>query len=302
MNSGKRREPVLLYGVALTAGGVFLTVTGVRNGDPLRLVVGIVGVLFFGLSTVALLAQKFGLLPNLQQRAVSRSRTRKARAASTFVYEAPRPELSSEAKEKLGNAVSLLAFYGVFGPEVPSVEQLEAAAADHGEPVVIDSVLSSVFSAPFYGVDFAIGRYTANLYMHSWKVEQTAEVIERQVTDLVELCNGELTVDDLEIDLSQSPLVTVSATVNSEQFESVYTGASKWVSTVLMNDLAKVYERLQLPTRLAALTPGSSLYLTLLERGAVEELEQAFSLTEDVTGQIAWIDDEAFRFEAGNQH
>ena len=297
--TGKRREPVLLYGVLLTAAGVFLTVTGSRNGDTLRLVVGIFSLLFFGLGTVVLIAQKFGLLATPVARPVARSRAGNAVAAQKRVYSGPLPELSSEAKIALASVVETLSAHGIFVPEVPSADQLEAPAAEYGEPIVLESVLGGAFSAPFYSPDFEIARYTGNLHVHPWKIEQMSEVIEQQVTDLVGLCGGALAVDDLAIDLSQSPRVSVSATVNGESFESVYTGAGKWMSTVLIHDLATVYERLGLPTRLAAISTEPSLYLTLLRRGAIEELEQTLNLEEDPAAQLHWIDDESFRFEAG---
>ena len=45
--------------------------------------------------------------------------------------------------------------------------------------------------------------------------------------DLVDLCDGALIVNDVTIDQSQFPVVTVSATVNDEPFESSYAGSNK---------------------------------------------------------------------------
>ena len=130
-------------------------------------------------------------------------------------------------------------------------------------------------------------------------MEQSSGVIERQMIDLVDLCDGALIVDDVTIDQSKFPRVTVSATVNGESFESSYAGSNKWMSTVLIHDLAEVYEQLGLPTRLAAVNAESGMYLTRLERGAVEKLDATFTHGKDPAAGIFWIDDEQFRHESG---
>ena len=236
--TGRRREPVLLYSVLLTAVGVFLTITGSRDGNTGTLIIGIVCLLLFGLATIVLLAQRFGRLPSpATPRSGSRwggarsgSRLGRDWAVPIFVHEGPLPELNSEAKEELQRVIALLVDYGFFVPEAPSPEQLEAPAADYGEPVVLSSVLSSVFTAPSYHANFDIDRYTQNLHFHLWKMEQSSGVIERQMIDLVDLCDGALIVDDVTIDQSKFPRVTVSATVNGESFESSYAGSNKWMA------------------------------------------------------------------------
>lgn len=71
------------------------------------------------------------------------------------------------------------------------------------------------------------------------------------------------------------------------------------MSTVLIHDLAEAYEQLRLPTRLAVVNTESSMYLTRLERGAVEKLNEAFTHGKDPAAGIFWIDDENFHHESG---
>lgn len=295
--TGRRREPVLLYGVLLTAVGAFLAFTGSRDGNTATLIAGIVCLAFFGVSTIVLVAQRIGLIPGPGQRLVSR--TGKDWAIPEVVRKGPKPTLSGEAREELERSIALLAAHGFFVPETPSAEQLEAAVADYGEPITASSVLSGVFSAPSYDPDLDIDRYTQNLRFHPLKMEQSSDVFERQMIDLRDLCDGALTIDDVTVDQSKFPIVRVAATVNGEPFESTYAGSNRWMSTVLIHDLAVIHERLELPSRLAAVNTEAGVYLTLLKRGAVEELAGAFTDEEDPGAQIFWMDDENFRYESG---
>lgn len=285
--------------LAILAALIF--VNGLFGGDRGDLVVGGLGALFFGFGAVVLGRSERGRPPpipkKLKQSHRAQGPTRSANATGSAKIE----PLNEEDRQALERSIEMLAGVGMFAPQVPTASQLEAAAADNGPPVGLDLALSSLYDTPHYDESFSLDQYTDNLRFHPSKLEQTSETIGRQVGDLVELSNGTLVVRDLAIEFAADAgqLVTVTCALNGEPFEASYIGSHIWLSTVVFQQIALRYERLGLPTRFAAFSVESGMYLTLLERGSVEELSDELPES-DPHWELVWADEERFAYEAGD--
>ena len=275
---------------------IFVLVDGLRTGDVSTTLLGGLSFLLFGVGSMALIAQQRGWVPSSY-----------ASKRATRAVDRPRPVATSPSESKLdpgerellGRSIEMLAAEGVFVPEVPTSDQLEAATADYGPPVTMHSVISAVFSSTYYDAAFEEKRYDANLRQHSANVEQERSVIEQQVLDLVELSKGELIVEQLEVEFGDDALVTVACVLNGEEFEVSYLGANKWMSTVVLQQLAARYERLNLKTRFAAIAADDEIYLACLDRAAVKTLNRALAPKGGQYATWMWIDEESFLSEAG---
>lgn len=97
---------------------------------------------------------------------------------------APAPALSPEGQGRVAELVAVLGRAGVFAPEVPDPQVLEAAVASRGEPVTAQDLLLCLGEVG-YGVPEAdTSRYSANLAHHENQVEQWSDTLLEQVADL----------------------------------------------------------------------------------------------------------------------
>lgn len=303
--ASRKRLPFEVWAcVGLSVLAVITLISGIQDGDRSDIAFAGFGLLFFGGGAVILSRAELGKASRVgkafrqSQRAQGPASSVRAVKARTQVA----PERLSEAdRQALEQAIEVLSRAGMFKPEVPVAAQLEAAAADFGPPVGLDLALTSVFDTAYYDESFLLERYAGNLRFQPSKLEQTSETIGLQMSDLVELSNGALDVRDLAIEFAPdaSGLVTVTCMLNDEPFEVSYLGSHKYLSTVLFQQIALRYEQMGLPARFAAFWVDAGTYLTVLERGSVEELNGEF-VESDPNWQLVWADEESFAHEAGD--
>ena len=286
----KKNSKELLISVVLAVVGAVLLVVGLRSGNTTQAIIGGLGLAFFGIGALVLVLASTPGKPVPSTPAPRTARTTGSSQVS---------KLATADKEALRRTVDVLASNGVFVPEVPEADDLEAEVADYGPPVTLESPLRAVFGTVHYQDSFRPERYTANLRQQSENVEQTAELIKGQLIDLAELSDGTLTIEGVLVSFEEEGTVTVKCTLNGEQFETNYQGAKKYLSTVLLQLVASRYESLGLPTRFAAVSSEGALYLTRLARGKAEEINESLGFGSNSESICYWLDDPAFAYEAG---
>ena len=277
---------MILMFLGLNALGAFLVWTGFQENNWFGVIIGGICLAFFGLGALLVLWRRFGPAPKprpLVRRPLRESRafTPDERAAFVRVHKA-------------------LVKHGVFAPEAPSAQQLEAAAADYGGLAALDMPIDALFSTPVFDAEFDVTRYSANLKLQHSKVEQTPDVIASQITDIVALSQGALEATDIKVDYLNDTDVAVSYILNGTPMHVTYKGASKYMSTVLLHQLAVAYKRLDLGDKIAAIYSDANIYLTRLPEGSVEAITKELKIAPTATSIISWMDEPNQSFEAGS--
>lgn len=216
---------------------------------------------------------------------------------------APAPALSPEGQGRVAELVVVLGRAGVFAPEVPDPQVLEAAVASRGEPVTAQDLLLCLGEVG-YGVPEAdTSRYSANLAHHENQVEQWSDTLLEQVADLARLAGGTVAVEVLGVDqrLLDVPLggvhTRLELAVGGPPPDHVvldYRGLAKYLSTVLHVELARALRRAGAPRRLAWLREDAILLTGLPPHTDLNRLNADLGLPPSEPlgwGGWTWVDE-----------
>jgi hypothetical protein len=202
------------------------------------------------------------------------------------------PPLSPEGKREVARVVTVLADFGVFAPHAPDPADLHGPVADQGEPVTTEAVLNALHEAAYYAPDFDAAAYSANLAFQESHVEQFADVLQEQIDELVRLAGGGLADLSTTVQLTDTgtPRVPTRIRLRVGAGEQVltYTGADKYLSTVVHEALARILRERGTGRRLAWLWNDQGVWLTGLPDGALDDLNAALGAGDG----WRWVDEE----------
>lgn len=225
---------------------------------------------------------------------------RRRRVPAPSVHRGPMPELPTATQAEVRQAVAVMATHGLFKPEVPDAALLFAGLASNEGGAQPGDILLALQEVAYFHPGAKPEAWMANLVQEYFHAEQFEDALERQVEDIVRLSEGALQVKDLHIslspragdDTSRDVQVQVQMTVNGERVELAYPGHLKSLSTHVQHALAKRLASHGNGRRLAWLSMGESIFLSVLQDGAVEALNQAFRLGPRSACQWSWVDEE----------
>lgn len=212
-------------------------------------------------------------------------------APETFVG-APIPPLSPRGVKQIKRAVSVLASFGVFSPQIPSACHLYEAAADYGEPVTLEAVFIGLDEASYYHPDFDMTQYSANLVFLPAKTEQFEDVIEEQLRDIVKLYGGAIEIWDLTVSIIDPWHVSIKLSLNNEHFECEYDGIAKYLSSTPFVEIAKRLHAIETDKRLALFWSDQGARVTLISDGTLKELNAALGKGLLADANFSWLDEE----------
>ena len=277
------------------AGGVVVVLIGAANlalGTEPRLLLGW-GVLVVGVAGLcAVVGLRRGWFP--RHRAVARPVAGPTREPGADLR--PVPRLSGPGQERVAGIVAELHAAGVLVPDRPEPAYLHESVADQGEPVTVDAVLAALHEASCYHPGFRPESCTANLVCHGTQVEQAPGYLREQIDDLVRLADGALTVEVTDIQQqnaagSRQVPTRIRWTVNGAEQSLAYTGAGKYLSTVIHVALARAVVDAGADRRVASLWDDHGMWITALPGHGVERLNAALGL--DGTSCWEWLDAQA---------
>lgn len=294
------KEIALFLGLTLMSIGLIWL--GFTEGNWLTFGVGIFSFAFFGLGGAY--AVWISLRPARPVKAGTSSRAffwprKPVPPPAPRRFEGPRPTLSPEDRAEFDRVFDVLCGQDVFAPQIPDREALYAPTADYGAPLKADTPIDALFGASYFDGDFERELYDQNLRYHFGKVEQTPDEITSQITNLIDLSDGALRAEGIEVIYGENDKVTVTCILNEKPLSITYLGAAKYLSTVVLHRVARIYSELQEPYRFAGLFSDGGLYVMRLKRGGVEALNPA--LGDKITANAAffWLDEPGSRFESG---
>lgn len=145
------------------------------------------------------------------------------------------PTLPDEGRRELFTVIVLLADAGLFAPETPDPDDLEAAVADAGA-VTVDTVLMALLEADYWRPGFRADRHLAALAFHDSQVEQDRATLRTQVDDLARLVGDRLAIRLERIEVRRvgtSERTEIDLTLDGRQHRLDYASHLKRLSTVL---------------------------------------------------------------------
>lgn len=212
-------------------------------------------------------------------------------AVADPVDDQPVPDLTPGGERDARRVLGALGAAGVLAPEVPDLDDLREALADHGEPIDADTLLSALGEADWWRPGLDLARSTANVVRHDSHVEQDADTLRVRAADVLRLLDRNDVGVEVELGRSEGRAVPTRLRITGAGDEQVvsYTGDPKYLSTYLHVALARAL-RVEGRPRLAWLWGDQGVWLSVLADGAVERL--AADLGPAGGEGWAWVDEQ----------
>lgn len=169
----------------------------------------------------------------------------------------PQP-LSGEDRQELAHLLTVLYDAGIIAPDKPETEMLVEAVSDvGGDQVDAETVLAALQEAVYYHEDFDAARYLANLRFHAEQVEQFADTIAEQLSDLAALAGAPplLTLTHVQCTAlaegTGKVQLMLQARVGASELAVETPVFSKYLNFALFVRMARALQQAQAPRRVA---------------------------------------------------
>ena len=205
----------------------------------------------------------------------------------------PAVPLSAAGRVRMVGVVAALRAEGVLDGDEPDPPELAPLVADAGEPVTVDTVLSTLFETSDSAQPYR------NLAFHNSHCEQTDTALGEQVLDLSRLAGAVLRItllsarQEFVADGAPRNRTRLRLEIGGTERELDYPGQPKYLSTVLHVTAAKAVEAAGGWRRLAWIWSDQGVWSTALAAGGVERLNTAHGRAIGPAGGWEWVAEQA---------